>query len=98
VEETMPKPKGRTLGKLVVLTITKKQYADIASCTIGRGGSQNLYRRLHGAVQVRDEDLILPVYDTDLEGLKREARRVKTGTWQNTARDVLQSNGITWEV
>lgn len=94
----MPKPKVRTLGKLTELTITEKQYADIASCTSGRGGTQNLYRRLHSAVKVRDGRLILPVYDTDLEGLKKEARRVKTGTWQDTARDVLQSNGLSWEL
>lgn len=95
----MPKPKMKTLGKLVELKITEKQRDDIAGCRTGQGGRQGLYRRLYDAITPRDGGLILPVYDgsdADLEGLKKEARRKKTGTWQDTARDVLQSNGIPW--
>jgi hypothetical protein len=80
------------------LVITDKQFADIEVCFRGTGGEQNFYRRLHKNVLCTNGKLTLPVSNTDLEQLKRRARRKTKGTWQDTARDILLLNGITWDL
>jgi hypothetical protein len=88
----MPKP--RKSFKTVKLKLTVEHYRKLPSLTANQGGWQTPYQYLAQYVRPDGDGYVTRARESDIEKLKEYAQRPDDGTYEKTAFEILQLNGI----
>lgn len=89
----MPKPRMKSY-KTVELKLTAEHYEKLPSLTANQGGWQTPYQYLAQTVKKVGDGYIARARESDVKKLKEFALSPKDGTYEKTALEILELNGI----
>ena len=86
--------KPKILGRMTPLNLTKRLHDELPRLTVGQGGYQSTFGRIHDSIKMVDGKPVANVTPKDMESLREWAQRDDAGSWQDWARAALTENGI----
>lgn len=84
--------KPKILGKMTPLNLTKRLHDELPRLTVGQGGYQSTFGRIHNSIKMVDGKPVANVTPKDMESLREWANRDDAGSWQDWAREALAKN------
>jgi len=88
----MPKP--RKSFKTIELRLAVEHYKKLPSLTKNTGGWQTPFQYMAQSVKQVPDGYVARARESDIEKLKEFARNAQDGTWEKTALEILELNGI----